>query len=321
MLSRLYSREAIERAKKRGRAYMCLMSETLTGEKRISELGPMEDHILKNHVSQDRVPFFCRLCTFKCQTRYQMEHHVKVYPRHKVAADQMGVTRDHEHEWMVESPAPYKIGDEDMRKFSQEESILFFLRKQAAELVSNVRPPQMSVPAPNSMTAPSMSHPMQMRNQMSAPITGGQPQQIPYSGSPSLFRPLVVNTSSTILPLDINSTALWGSGQQLPVSPMLDQTMLDQYLEDPVPNLSNQQTYQPLVSPQMFGSSMQTLQRQPSPQVGGSLFRPLQPIGASQGVPNFVLPPSQPIPVASQGNNTTSQSAIQAGQGMFNLPL
>ena len=135
MLSMLYSREAIERAKKRGRAFMCLMCETLTGEKRISELGPMEDHILKNHVSRDRVPFFCRLCTFKCQTIYQMEHHVKVYPRHKVAADQMGVTRDHEHEWMVESPAPYKIGDADMKKFTQEESILFFLRKQAGELM------------------------------------------------------------------------------------------------------------------------------------------------------------------------------------------
>lgn len=51
MLSMLYSREVIERAKKRGRAYMCLMCGTLTGEKRISELGPMEDHILKNHVS------------------------------------------------------------------------------------------------------------------------------------------------------------------------------------------------------------------------------------------------------------------------------
>ena len=354
MLSMLYSREAIERAKKRGRAYMCLMCETLTGEKRISELGPMEDHILKNHVSRDRVPFFCRLCTFKCQTRYQMEHHVRVYPRHKVAADQMGVTRDKEHEWMVESPAPYKIGDADMRKFSQEESILFFLRKQAGELVSNVRPPQMSVPTPNSMTAPSMTHPMQMRNQMSAPMTGGQPQQIPYPGNTSLFRPLVVSTSSTTLPLDINSTALWGSGQQLPISPMFDQTMLDQYLEDPVPNLSSQQTYQPLTSPQMFGASYQTPLRQPSPLPGGSLMRPVQPvgtagqgtsnfmqtstpagqltpsaslgnslvslgtIGASQGISNLAIPPMQPTPAAFQGNGTVGQSTMQVGQGTSN---
>ena len=351
MLSMLYSREAIERAKKRGRAYMCLMCETLTGEKRISELGPMEDHILKNHVSRDRVPFFCRLCTFKCQTRYQMEHHVKVYPRHKVAADQMGVTRDKEHEWMVESPAPYKIGDADMRKFSQEESILFFLRKQAGELMPNVRAPQM--PAPTQY-----SNQMQMGNQLSAPITGGQPQQIRYSGNPSLFRPLVVNTSSTTLPLDVNSTAMWGSGQQLPLSPMLDQALLDQYLEDPVPNFGNQGTNQPLTSPQMFGASFQAPLRQPSPlPPGGSLMRPVQPvgtagqgtsnfrqtstpagqltpsaslgnslvslgtIGASQGMSNLAIPPMQPTPAAPQGNSFDHQSGVQAGQDISNMVL
>ena len=350
MLSMLYSREAIERAKKRGRAYMCLMCETLTGEKRISELGPMEDHILKNHVSRDRVPFFCRLCTFKCQTRYQMEHHVKVYPRHKVAADQMGVTRDKEHEWMVESPAPYKIGDADMRKFSQEESILFFLRKQAGELMPNVRAPQM--PAPTQY-----SNQMQMGNQLSAPITGGQPQQIRYSGNPSLFRPLVVNTSSTTLPLDVNSTAMWGSGQQLPLSPMLDQALLDQYLEDPVPNFGNQGTNQPLTSPQMFVASFQAPLRQPSPLPGGSLMRPVQPvgtagqgtsnfmqtstpagqltpsaslgnslvslgtIGASQGISNLAIPPMQPTLAAFQGNGTVGQSIMQVGQGTSNMVL
>ena len=304
MLSLLYSCEAIERAKRRGRAYMCLMCETLTGEKRISELGPMEDHILKNHVSRDRVPFFCRLCTFKCQTRYQLEHHVKVYPRHKAAADQMGVTKDREQEWMVESPAPYKIGDADMKKFTQEESILFFLGKQAGELVSNVRPHQMSVPTPNSMTAPSTSHPMQTMSQLVSPMAGGH-QQHTFAGN--------------------NPMAMWGSVQLQPVSPALDQILngLGNWSEDPVQNFSDQLlgTIQPLVSPPMFGSSMQTLPHQPSPGVGGSLFRPLQPIGASQGVPNFVLPPSQPIPVASQGNNAIGQSAIQAGQGTSNLPL
>ena len=318
MLSMLYSREAIERAKKRGRAYMCLMCETLTGEKRISELGPMEDHILKNHVSRDRVPFFCRLCTFKCQTRYQMEHHVKVYPRHKVAADQMGVTRDKEHEWMVESPAPYKIGDADMRKFSQEESILFFLRKQAGELMPNVRAPQM--PAPTQY-----SNQMQMGNQLSAPITGGQPQQIRYSGNPSLFRPLVVNTSSATLPLDVNSTAMWGSGQQLPLSPMLDQALLDQYLEDPVPNFGNQGTNQPLTSPQMFGARVQAPLRQPSHLPGGSLMRPVQPVGtAGQGTSNFMqtsTPAGQLTQSASLGNSLVSLGTIGASQGISNLAI
>ena len=311
MLSMPYSCEAIERAKKQGRAYMCLIRETLTGEKRISELGPMEDHILKNHVSRDRVPFFCRLCTFKCQTRYLMKHHVKVYPRHKVTADQMGVTRDHEHEWMVESPAPYKIYDADMRKFSQEDSILFFLRKQAGELMPNVRAPQM--PAPTQY-----SNQMQMGDQLSSPITRGQPQQIRYSGNPSLFRPLVVNTSSTTLPLEVNSTAMLGSGQQLPLSPMLDQTMLDQYLEDPVPNFSNQETNQQLISPQMFGASYQTPLRQPSPQPGRSLMRPVQPVGTTgQGMFNLPLnKPTPTAPAASHGNGIASQGVVQASQGV-----
>ena len=125
-LSMLYPKEAIEKAKKRGRAY-CLICQRLTGEKRIGELGPMEDHILKNHVSRDRVPFFCRLCTFKCQTRYQMNHHVEHYSRHVTAAKKMNIT-NHD-EWIVVSTVSYKIGEEDMAKFTQEECLLYFLKK------------------------------------------------------------------------------------------------------------------------------------------------------------------------------------------------
>ena len=132
-LSMLYPKEAIEKAKKRGRAYMCLICQRLTGEKRIGELGPMEDHILKNHVSRDRVPFFCRLCTFKCQTRYQMNHHVEHYSRHVTAAKKMNIT-NHD-EWIVVSTVPYKIGEEDMAKFTQEESLLYFLKKQSGEVM------------------------------------------------------------------------------------------------------------------------------------------------------------------------------------------
>ena len=111
---------------------------------------------------------------------------------------------------------------------------------------------------------------------------------------------------------------MWGSGQQLPISPMLDQAMLDQYLEDPVPNLSNQQTYQPLTSPQMFGASYQTPLRQPSPLPGRSLMRPVQPVGtAGQGMFNLLLNiPMQTAPAASHENGIASQSVVQAGQGV-----
>ena len=63
MLSLLYSK-AIERAKRRARAYMCLICRRQTGEQRIGELVPMEDHILKTHVGRDRIPYYCaRACS------------------------------------------------------------------------------------------------------------------------------------------------------------------------------------------------------------------------------------------------------------------
>ena len=96
MLSMLYSREAIEKAKKRGRAYMCLVCHRQTGEKRISEIGPIKDQILKTHVSRDRIPHYCRLCTFKCQTVHQINHHFSHYSRHVTAARQMGITNHQE---------------------------------------------------------------------------------------------------------------------------------------------------------------------------------------------------------------------------------
>ena len=53
MLSLLYSKETIKRAKKRGRAYMCLICQRQTGKQRIGELGPMADQILKSHVGHE----------------------------------------------------------------------------------------------------------------------------------------------------------------------------------------------------------------------------------------------------------------------------
>ena len=164
MLSMLYSREAIEKAKKRGRAYMCLVCHRQTGEKRISEIGPMEDHILKTHVSRDRIPYYCRLCTFKCQTAHQINHHFSHYSRHVTAARQMGITNH--QEWIEASTIPYKIGETDMLKFSQEESMLFYLKKQSGE----------SSPALSSAAQTSTTVPAQPTGQLS--FNSPQPQYL-----------------------------------------------------------------------------------------------------------------------------------------------
>ena len=147
MLSMLYSREAIEKAKKRVRAYMCLVCHRQTGEKRISEIGPTEDQILKTHVSRDRIPYYCRLCTFKCQTVHQINHHFSHYSRHVTAARQMGITNH--QEWIETSTIPYEIGETDMLKFSQEVSMLFYLKKQSGE-----SSPALSSAAQTSTTIP-----------------------------------------------------------------------------------------------------------------------------------------------------------------------
>ena len=109
----------------------------------ISELGPIEDHILKNYVCRDRVPYYCRLCTSKCFTSYQLDHHATHYSRHVAAAKQMSITNH--REWMVASTVPYRISEVDMLKYSQE-SILFFLRKQSGESVPTGAAPQMPAP-------------------------------------------------------------------------------------------------------------------------------------------------------------------------------
>ena len=133
MIELLFGKEAVERARKRGRAYMCVGCHTLTGERRIGEAGPMQDHVLKYHVSQDQVPYYCRLCMYRCQTRGQMEHHVRHNAKHVAMATSRGVT-NHE-EWQVESPVPYRVGEKDLLKFSQEQSLLYYLQRQSPQTV------------------------------------------------------------------------------------------------------------------------------------------------------------------------------------------
>ena len=133
MIELLFGKEAVERARKRGRAYMCVGCHTLTGERRIGEAGPMQDHVLKYHVSQDQVPYYCRLCMYRCQTRGQMEHHVRHNAKHVAMATSRGVT-NHE-EWQVESPVPYRVGEKDLLKFSQEQSLLYYLQRQSPQAV------------------------------------------------------------------------------------------------------------------------------------------------------------------------------------------
>ena len=77
-----YSKEDIERTKHSGRAYECLACYYQKGERKVDELHRMEDHILKAHITPGRIPYFCRLCLFRCMSKQQIIHHVTHYARH-----------------------------------------------------------------------------------------------------------------------------------------------------------------------------------------------------------------------------------------------
>ena len=62
----VYSKEDIERAKHRGRAYECLACFYQKGERKVDKLHWLEAQILKAHITLGKIPYFCRLCLFRC---------------------------------------------------------------------------------------------------------------------------------------------------------------------------------------------------------------------------------------------------------------
>ena len=78
----LYDKEAMDRARHRGRAYQCVACHFQKGERLVDELGKLEHHILRTHTEQARIPFFCRLYRFKCMRKEQPVSHTSHYARH-----------------------------------------------------------------------------------------------------------------------------------------------------------------------------------------------------------------------------------------------
>ena len=132
----LYSQEDIERAKKRGRAYLCTSCyhKSERQVKKIDEKGRIEDHILKTHVTPERWPFYCTLCLFRCTRREQLNHHVTSYQRHMDMASARQIKDS--SPWLVESPNPYQISEFDYAELSQEESLQFYLQRHGLKGVN-----------------------------------------------------------------------------------------------------------------------------------------------------------------------------------------
>ena len=122
-----YTDEQIERARHRGRAYQCMACYFQKGEKWVDEIGKLEDHILRNHIPPERIPFFCQLCKFKCLKQDQLVRHVTHYARHVSMAASRRII-DH-GPYLCRSTDPHEISDLDVFKWSQDDSLKFFLEK------------------------------------------------------------------------------------------------------------------------------------------------------------------------------------------------
>ena len=57
--------ESREKARRGGRAYQCLHSFHKQGKQVVDVKGRVEDHILREHLSFQQVPFYCSLCYFR----------------------------------------------------------------------------------------------------------------------------------------------------------------------------------------------------------------------------------------------------------------
>lgn len=128
--------EAITRAKHKGRAYQCMPCFHKEGKETIDVRGRIEEHILKNHVSLDEVPYYCRLCLFRCQRREQLFQHVTSYARHREMAIKRGVTDN--SQFLVTSLNPHQFTERDYIKLSAEASLRHFLQHQTVQRTSPV---------------------------------------------------------------------------------------------------------------------------------------------------------------------------------------
>ena len=87
----------------------------------------VENHIYRDHVRPDEVPFYCRRCTFHCQRQDQMMNHVRSYGPH-VDQVRRRCIQDKGRAFRVESKSPYVIGACDYLRLEAEESIKHWMK-------------------------------------------------------------------------------------------------------------------------------------------------------------------------------------------------
>ena len=161
-------REKIDRARRRGIAYQCLRCLNRDGTKLLNIRCRIEDHIMRVHLGRDELPYFCKLCGFRCQKRDQLISHVSGYSKHVLLAAKEKVI-DH-GPYLVENARPHTFGTSDYQALSPEASLIHWLGYSGGETSEGVAAQSLPVtgchvdkvmqqPAPTQSVAPSMPPP------------------------------------------------------------------------------------------------------------------------------------------------------------------
>ena len=336
----MYDKETIERARHRGRAYLCLACFHLKKKRVADELGKLEDHIVRNHVELERVPFYCQLCTFKCMKQGQFTSHLSQNKRHMFMCSQRQIQDS--SLWKVVSPNPYVITETDMQKLSQEESLRFFLERQTRQQspldeglsklmagtldgdltedtlrtcaipMTSAGTSQIPVPATTATTQPDRIPPTFQSMQHPA-IQGAPPQQWPAISSLTMFQhPMTAPTWNPMMMSLMPQTATQPTTQP---SQLAGQTWNPAMLPS-VPQPANQPTTQPAQlagqtwNPAMLPSVPQPANQhmtQPSP-FAGSMWTPTTtPMAQQLATQPTMQQPTTPQMVQAPASQPTMQ--------------
>ena len=94
---------------------------------------------MKMHLALEEVPFYCKLCSFRCQKKEQLLQHVSGYSRHVLLAAKYKII-DHS-QCLVENRQPHVFGPQDFRVLTATDSLLYFLGVQAKGSVTSTPVP------------------------------------------------------------------------------------------------------------------------------------------------------------------------------------
>ncbi|KAH3742449.1 hypothetical protein DPMN_049192 [Dreissena polymorpha] len=225
----------------RRRAYQCLKCYHRMDKVYIEAKYRVYSHFLKEHMSLDQAPYYCRLCLFRCFKREELEKHVHSFRRHALVLQEKNIPDS--PEFLVSNQSPYLITDRDVAVLSAEESKRHWLSiSKKPDILSQAIQsvlPDLS-PVSNWPLSPFLQQSSPAQPSRLTPLQTFQPQPITYVNLSECIGPLqqlinVIGTSTntpTLAPNQLTLTSLPPSHTAQTEAP---QAIIDQ--EDPLTTL------------------------------------------------------------------------------------